>query len=258
MVQTFNNKNGMKAVIRRWCVKLKLVEPQHDGPSPLSIGSFGSFTIAYRKGTADEAVLGDSFENDIFFTRVPEYKPEDGDVIIDVGAHIGTFSLLAASKARQCKVYAIEACKDSFNLLWINVALNHYPDISIHHLALAESNGSCTLYHDAGNWGHSTVNKFSDSGETVESCTLSRFLEINQIEKCQFMKMNCEGAEFPVLLSTPTTVLQRFKTILVLYHCDLWGLNTEKDLINHLKSGGFHVVIRHRTRKRGWLIATKV
>src|SRR6266581_833576 len=64
-----------------------------DKPSMLAIGSFGGFEIAYRKNTADESVIADSFENDIFFSGVPEYQPEEGHVIIDIGAHIGTFSL---------------------------------------------------------------------------------------------------------------------------------------------------------------------
>jgi hypothetical protein len=62
----------------------------------LEIDSYDGFEVIYRKGTADENVIGHSFENDIFFSGIPEYQPEDGHVIIDLGAHIGTFSLLAS------------------------------------------------------------------------------------------------------------------------------------------------------------------
>jgi FkbM family methyltransferase len=228
-----------------------------DRSSMLSIRSFGGFEIAYRKNTTDEAVLGHSFDNDIFFSGVPEYQPEEGHVIIDIGAHIGTFSLLSSSKVGCGKVYAVEASEDSFNLLRINVALNQCANISVHHLAMADEEGTCTLYHAIGNWGHSTVRKLSKYSETVESCTLSAFLEKNRINKCHFIKLNCEGAEFPILLSTPETILQRIGAILVLYHCDLWRDNTEADLISHLESSGFNCVIRNRTEKRGWIIATK-
>lgn len=88
-----------------------------DRPSMLAIDSFVGFNIAYRKNTADEAVISDSFDNDIIFSGVPEYQPDAGHVIIDIGAHIGTFSLLASSKVGHGKVYAIEACEDSFNFL---------------------------------------------------------------------------------------------------------------------------------------------
>lgn len=226
----------------------------------LAIGSFGGFEIAYRKNTADEAVIGHSFENDGFFSGVPEYQPDEGHVIIDIGAHIGTFSLLSSSKVGCGKVYAIEACEDSFNLLRINVALNHCTNISLHHLAMADKEGSCRLYYNSGNWGHSilkTVKTLSRFSETVKSSTLSAFFESNRITECHFMKLNCEGSEFPILLSTPNAVLQRIRTILVLYHCDLWINNTEADLVSHLESSGFSCAIRNRSEDRGWIIATK-
>jgi hypothetical protein len=87
-----------------------------DRPSGLIIGSFGGFEIAYRKNTADKPVIEETIDKDIFFSGVPEYQPNEEHVIIDIGAHIGTFSLLASSKARRGKVYAVEASEDSFNL----------------------------------------------------------------------------------------------------------------------------------------------
>src|SRR5262249_36312649 len=58
----------------------------------IAIDRFEDFDVAYRAGTSDEEVLRASFANDIFFTAVPEYRPSPNDTIIDVGAHIGTFS----------------------------------------------------------------------------------------------------------------------------------------------------------------------
>ncbi len=245
----------LKDIIWPWYRKIAL--RSFDRPSTISIGSFGGFEVTYRKGTADEEVIEHSFANDIFFSRVPEYQPEDDHVIIDIGAHIGTFAILSSSRVRGGKVYAIEASKDSFNLLRINVALNQCANISVHHLAISDRDGTCTLYHDRGNWGHSTAKKLSKSRETVKSCTLSTFLERNRINECHFMKLNCEGGEFPILLSTPDNVLRRFGTILVLYHSDLWNNNTEGDLISHLESSDFECLVRYRMKERGWIIAAQ-
>ena len=228
----------------------------HDLSSPLAIGSFGQYQVAYRKGTADESVLEHSFGHDIFFAGVPEYEPGPDHIILDVGAHIGTFSLFASSIVPRGKVYAIEAAQDSFNFLRINVALNKADNISLHHIALTDRRGDCTLYHDSGNWGHSVVKRLSSRCETVGSIGLADFLEDNNIQHCDFMKLNCEGAEFPILLSATSATLQKFSTILVLYHCDLWRLNSEKDLMAHLESGGLRSVIRNDAGRRGWLIAT--
>ena len=57
----------------------------------------GKFKISYRENSADEGVLRlYSFENDVYYKKVPEYHPKADHVIIDVGAHIGTFSILGA------------------------------------------------------------------------------------------------------------------------------------------------------------------
>lgn len=248
----------LKTIIRPiyWKIISTFKRPRFDIPSTISIEFFNNFKVAYRKGTADEEVIAYSFNHDIFFSGVPEYQIADEHIIIDVGAHIGTFSLLASSKVRRGRVYAIEACEDSFNLLQINVALNNAANISVYHLAITDRKGTCRLYYYRDNWGHSIVSQLSKYYETVTSCTLTDFLERNEIDKCHFMKLNCEGAEFPILLSTPRSVLQRFNIILVLYHCDLWSSNTETDLLSHFQSSGFKTVVRNQRERRGWIIAT--
>lgn len=228
-----------------------------DKPSTLVIRTVDGFVVAYRKDTADEAAINHSFGHDIFFPGVPEYEPTDGHVILDIGAHIGTFSLLASRKVGRGRVFAIEASQDSFNLTRINLALNRCDNASAHHLAVADKDGSVTLHYAIGNWGHSTVAKLSGYSETVEACSLPSFMARNDIARCDFAKLNCEGSEFPVLLNTPKNVLERFGTMLVLYHCDLWTRNTEADLVAHLKASGFECAIRNQTAKRGWIIATR-
>ncbi len=245
----------LKTIISPIYSKIVRTFKRRDNPSTIRIESFGGFEVAYRKGTADEEVIADILDRDIFFSGVPEYQAASDHVIMDVGAHIGTFSLLASRKVQRGKVYAIEPSEDSFNLLRVNVALNKAANILVHHLAITDRQGTCRLYYGKGNYGHSTVSPLSRYYETVKSCTLADFLENNEIDECHYMKLNCEGAEFPILLSTPRSVLQRFNTILVLYHRDLWSGNTETDLLSHLHSSGFNTTVRNRCEKRGWIIA---
>lgn len=250
----------MKALIRPVyrAVRRMLSRRSPDRPSTIAIASFGGFEVAFREGTADESVIGHSFDNDIFFSGFPKYRPTGGDVIVDVGAHIGTFSLLAASKVGADNVFAVEASLDSFNLLRINLALNGFDSVGADHLALADHKGTCTLFHDVGNWGHSAVATLSKSTETVDCWTLGEFFDRRGIDRCDFLKMNCEGSEFPILLSAPESVLRRINHLLVLYHCDLWSKNGEGDLISHLEACGFDCTIRNRSEKRGWIVATRV
>ncbi|MGD0683064.1 MAG: FkbM family methyltransferase [Terracidiphilus sp.] len=225
--------------------------------STLRIRNFDGFEMAYRQGTVDEAVLKESFSHDIFFSGVPEYQPAVADVILDVGAHIGTFAVLAASKVSRGTVHAIEACQDTFDYLCMNTALNRMGNLHVHHLALSNERGVCTLYHDAENWGHSVVHRQSVSSETVESRTLQEFFEENGIARCNFVKFNCEGAEFPILLGSSAETLRRIDMMLVLYHGDLWTDNSKEELMAHLQASGFECVTRNQTESRGWIVAVQ-
>lgn len=250
---------SLKSMIFR-VVSPKLIETyrrtwKRDRSSLLTIKSCGAFQVACRKGTADESVIKTTFEIEPFFTYVPEYKPSDNDIIIDVGAHIGTFALLVSERAKHGKVYAVEACQESFDLLRINVALNHAANIFVRHLALTDRRGQCALHYDVGNWGHSVVKRLSKRNETVESCSLADFMQDNAIDHCDFMKLNCEGAEFPILLGSSPDILGKFSTIVVCYHCDLWINNTAEDLVAHLQASGFRCRFANKTANRGWIIA---
>jgi FkbM family methyltransferase len=222
----------------------------------MNIKRFGDLRISYRPDTSDEHVLFDCLENDIYF--IPEWFPREGDTIIDIGAHIGAFSLRVASRFKGAKVHAVEPCADSFMYLTQNVALNGLANISTYRVALTDCNGTTQLYYDidSGNWGHSIVKAFSGQCEEVPADTLSNFMEENGIVRCDYMKINCEGAEFKILLNTPKEVLRRICVMLIMYHLHLAEEYTEKDLVEYLDTCGFRVKVRNRGFGGGWIIAT--
>lgn len=223
----------------------------------LSIGRFGNFDVAYRQGTTDEEVISHSFEKDMFFTSITDYAPEPHHIILDVGAHIGTFSLLAASKVTKGMVYAVEANKESFNYLRINIVLNKCHNVTANHLALSDRKGETTLYYRDVNSGHSIMTKTSH-GEQVPTDTLSDYFSMNGIEHCHFVKFNCEGAEFPILLSAPAEVLSHIDNMLILYHCDLAMGYNHKDLEKHLQNCGFKTKTLNQEDDRGWIVARQM
>jgi FkbM family methyltransferase len=179
------------------------------------------------------------------------------DVIIDVGAHIGTFSLLAASKLVGGRVHAVEASQETYNYLRINAALNPKLPITTHHLALTDKPGVVTLHHDKGNWGHSIMMKLSSHGEKVQATSLNHLVAENSIGDIALIKFNCEGAEFPILMATDDPVLRRVKMMLILYHADLAPGFTMDALLTKLKNVGFKTDVRQPRTHRGWIMATR-
>lgn len=224
----------------------------------LAIGHFGGFDVAYRVDTADEDVIGHSFEKDIFLAAMPDYVLPRNGVVLDVGAHIGTFSLLTAQMAREGQVLAIEACRETCDLLRINAALNRLNNIAVHHAALGAADGTTHLYHDAGgNWGHTIMQAVSTHAEAVRSISLDTLVKDAGIDRIDLAKFNCEGAEFPILLNASDDALRVFKNMIVLYHCDLSQGQSHELLLARLASVGLATEVREVWGERGWILATR-
>lgn len=228
----------------------------------MKINTYKNLNVFYREGTADESVLEHSFDNDIFFSAIPYYTPPHNATVIDVGAHIGTFSLLLASMAPQGTIYALEPSDDTFEVLKKNTIENRLQERMIpHKLALYNSNSKVKLYHDeqSGNWGHSIVSALSESYEEVETVTMDRFFEQNKIQNCNLIKFNCEGAEFKIIKDASDKTLNKVDTWIILFHEDLETEGSRYDIIDRLKKNGFVVrLIRvSDDNKRGWITATK-
>jgi FkbM family methyltransferase len=223
----------------------------------IGLGRFDGRWLAYRLHSVDTAVLHHSFANDIFFAAIPDLTLADDAVIVDVGAHIGTFALLASEKALRGRVYAIEASRETFNLLAANVELNRRSNIELSHLALAGHDGPITLHHDPdGNYGHSITKSLSASHEVVPGVTLERYLNDRALADVAVAKFNCEGAEFPILLTASPATLRRIAVMVILYHCDLAGQPVTA-LIDHLHAAGFSTRRREESADRGWIIAER-
>ena len=81
--------------------------------------------------------------NDVWIRN--SYTPFDdsikqGDVIVDIGAHIGSFSIFAATKFRDTIVYAYEPAPENFKLLKENIKLNKLNNIVPYNQGIA---GKC-------------------------------------------------------------------------------------------------------------------
>lgn len=223
----------------------------------MKVREINGFKISYREGTCDEAIIEEMLNNDLIFTGVPEYKCKSNDVIIDVGAHIGVFSVLASRKLQTGKVYAIEPSEESFEYLKRNVAINGANNVFVSKLALSGSKGVTRLYHDlkGGNWGHTITKKISDEFEQIETDNLESYMKDNKIDSCDLLKLNCEGAEYQIILSSSIEVLNKIKMIIIFYHTELADGHSVKDLIEHIKECGFSITIRNKRKNGGWLIA---
>lgn len=219
--------------------------------------SYEGRNIYYREGTEDEKVLAHSFMNDIFFKEIPSFKPSKQPVIIDIGAHIGTFSILCSIKYPEGIIYAYEACHETFRILKENTEVNNLSRVHTFHRAVAGVKGTTKLFHseENGNWGHSITKALSGSFEVVNSTTLEDIIVEHGIDSIDLIKLNCEGAEFEILFNTPPSLIKKIELGIILYHEDLdTKIGNASRLSELFKKLNFRIVTIKTGDKRGWLI----
>ncbi len=149
-------------------------------------------------------------------TRLLESLLEPGMVVVDAGAHIGYFTLLAARKVGPTgKVYAFEPAPANYALLLKNIAFNGYQNIIPVQKAVSNSQRTATFFLHPNSVGHSFHHETLGRGKTaitVETTTLDRFLEGEGWPPVHLVKLDIEGAE-PAALEGMARLLERNKTV---------------------------------------------
>ena len=222
----------------------------------VEILSLSDLNVSYRIGTKDKDVINHSFGQNIFFNSLPGFNIRRAKLIIDVGAHIGCFSLKAITLNPAIKIIAIEAAENNYRLLVENVKINKLED-SIFPLkvALSDKIGDEILYLSNENWGHTITSKRSNNTEVVPSTTLEELFRRRQVENCDLIKFNYKRAEFKILLTTPPDTIKQVKMMILLLHEDLERGYNRQDIHGYLKENGFFFRTLNDSANRCWIIA---
>jgi len=157
-------------------------------------------------------------------------------VVVDIGANVGTFSLFAARAARI--VYSLEPASSNFALLVSNVSRTQ--NIVPLNLACAAKNGRASLDLNTNPVSYSlTTRRPTDRHETVDVITLGALFERYRINHCDFLKLDCEGSEFDIIMGSEPPLMLRISRIVMEYHDHLSEQFSHRDLLQRLNGLGF-------------------
>ena len=132
--------------------------------------------------------------------------------VLDVGANIGMYTLLAAK--RGAHVFAIEADPENAARLRHHVELNGFGErVTIFQMAAVNSSSSRTLFRNPANSGGSNLFKGEPAG-VIEGKTIDS-LNLPPIDIC---KMDIEGAEL-LALQGMTDTIARSSNMRLLIEC---------------------------------------
>ena len=184
------------------------------------------------------------FENYFLKLNSPneKFKIKKDDIVIDIGAHIGYFTIFAAKNACQGTIYSIEPYRESFETLKKNLELNDLTNVKPFHAAISKATEQVTLYIDKNNQIGNSIFRTDETTESekVDSFSLGDFVKNNKIEKIDFLKIDCEGAEFEILLNLDHQILQKIDKIVSEMHPKIENFKIE-DVKEFLTSHGFDV-----------------
>jgi len=180
----------------------------------------------------------DRFYEKYGFTIQPHWK------IIDVGAGIGDYTLYAATAQPNGQVFAFEPYPHSLVLMQENLRLNSIQNAQVFDKAIGTNSGELMLDLTGGEplQFQSFLKKTGtmEKSLSVQALSLVDALTMLEMESCDLLKLDCEGAEYAILFDTPQPVLERIQRIVMEYHDNIVQY-THHDLTRFLNERGFRV-----------------
>lgn len=186
----------------------------------------------------------------------PEFEIHDDDIVLDVGAHVGLFSLFASQFCKNGKIFCFEPIKENYEQLMENIKINNIKNIIPFNCAVSDQTKKIKIYLNDDESGHSMFLENSNYVE-VDSISIIDIFENNSIEKCNFLKLDCEGAEYPIIESLSENHLKRIDKTVIEYHMADTQPNLLINLENTLKNNFFRVKTRKLFSDIGFLFALK-
>jgi FkbM family methyltransferase len=153
------------------------------------------------------------FANAVFHDeyQINDLRPHNVRTVVDIGAHVGSFTLLCNHYWPNARIVAVEPHPESFELLERNT--KHIPreKLTLINAAVTQKSGRCLLSSPVS---HSRVSEYvpdlwnaleprsGEFGIEVDSISTEDLWTIlieEGIEEVDLMKLDCEGAEYAIL-----------------------------------------------------------
>ncbi len=219
----------------RDCVRLErdpYIATSRDGAALKLIGGRGEWFTFY------ENVIRQDYLRDVAPLK-------EGDCVVDIGANIGAFTVLAARMVGESgKVFAYEPDPDCCERLRENVRLNRLNNVVVDNSAVGGTSGTAKLHrHDKNAFSSLFDGVDGRVGQHAESFEVPVVAVADAIARCDgplhLMKVDCEGAEYEMFDALESDTAAPVRQIAMEVH-RIPGRSVD-DLKSRLVSLGFSV-----------------
>jgi len=216
-------------------VKFRRLLAQVRNPVPAVLDRLGLRSKPYPMTTRDGTVMeirpgtGDFFGFYEILLRGDYFASDQrlapGQTVIDVGANIGCFTVAAARRVGPTgHVYAFEPEESTFRQLQRNIEMNGLTNVTALRMAVGSSEGEIVLHADTNRLFSSIYAEVNGRATThgteqrVPVITLDRLMTEHGITGCQYLKLDCEGAEHNIMAAMTDETARRIEGITMEVH----------------------------------------
>jgi FkbM family methyltransferase len=168
---------------------------------------------------------------------------EPGMVFMDIGAYQGIFSIVAANKLKNGRIFAFEPSPREYRKLRAHLWMNGLSEVKAENLALGESNGEVDFFQvvtgdDTRNGLRPPQSDDRVKQISVRMTSLDEYISTRKIDRVDIMKLDVEGGELGVLRGAEN-VLCKMRPLVICEVLDAttqaWGYNA-KEIIRALQN----------------------
>jgi FkbM family methyltransferase len=175
-----------------------------------------------------------------------------GDVVLDIGANIGWYSISIPLKCKGASVYSFEPIQSSFNLLKKNLKMNNLNSDNAYNIGFANENKTVKFYFDVKfAMASSMANLRQDEATVTEECEVKKLDDFvsatPSLNRIDFIKCDVEGSELFVFQGG-YEIIKKYKPIIFSEMLRKWAAKFDyhpNQIIRFLKDLGYKCFVIH-------------
>jgi FkbM family methyltransferase len=153
--------------------------------------------MTIRSQTSDFHEIISVFSGKEYPREILERVLPTDPVILDVGAHIGCFTIWIKRMRPDARMFSFEPEGENFAVLKRNISENNLSGVSLINAAVWAETGTASFHVPTHAPNLSCVDQ---SGEVqVTTVTLDEFVNERGLDRVDLLKLDCEGAEYELL-----------------------------------------------------------